>query len=89
MRRLGETGGIYVQGLAIASASLLADFYAARGYAPVWTSDARIDELFDLLATAESHGLDPADYYLPQLRELREQYQLDNDPALAAAWTCC
>jgi murein L,D-transpeptidase YcbB/YkuD len=83
--RLRETGGIYVQGLAIASASLLADFYAARNHEPVWTSEARIGELFDLLATADSHGLDPDDYHLPQLRKLQGQYQLDDDPALGAA----
>jgi murein L,D-transpeptidase YcbB/YkuD len=85
VRRLGETGGIYVQGLAIASASLLTEFYASRNYLPVWTSEARIDELFGLLATADSHGLDPGDYYLPQLRSLREQYRSGDDPALGAA----
>jgi len=83
--RLGETGGIYVQGLAIASVSLLTEFYASRNYVPVWTSEPRIDELFKLLATAESHGLDPGDYYLPQLRKLREQNRSGDDPALGAA----
>jgi len=83
--RLGETGGIYVQGLAIASASLLTEFYASRDYVPVWTSEARIDELFELLATAETHGLDSSDYYLPQLRKLRVQNRSGDDPALGAA----
>ena len=83
--RLGEAGGIYVRGLAIASASLLSELYASRNYVPVWTSEARIDELFELLATADSHGLDPGDYYLPQLRKLREQNRSGDDPALGAA----
>jgi murein L,D-transpeptidase YcbB/YkuD len=83
--RLRAAGGIYVQGLAIASAALLADFYAARAGQPVWTDAARVEELFGLLATAETHGLDPGDYYLPQLRRLQAQYQLDHDPALGAA----
>lgn len=83
--RLQETGGVYLQGLAIASAALLVDFYAARDYQPAWTDGARVAELFDLLATAESHGLDPGDYHLPQLRKLQAQYQLDHDPALGAA----
>jgi murein L,D-transpeptidase YcbB/YkuD len=83
--QLRDAGGIYVQGLAIASASLLVDFYASRNHEPVWTSEARIGELFQLLATADRHGLDPGDYYLPQLRALRQQYQLDHDPALGAA----
>ena len=75
-----------MQGLAITSATLLAEFYASRNYAPAWTSEARIDELFELLATADSHGLDTRDYYLPQLRRLQEQYRPDNDPALGAAF---
>jgi murein L,D-transpeptidase YcbB/YkuD len=83
--RLRETGGIYVQGLAIASAALLVDFYAARNYQPAWPDGARVAELFELLATAESHGLEPDDYHLPQLRKLYGQYQLDHDPALGAA----
>lgn len=85
VQRLGEAGGIYVRGLAIASASLLSEFYAARNYVPVWTGEARIDELFELLATADRHGLDPRDYYLPQLRQLRKQNRSGDDPALAAA----
>ena len=85
VQRLRAAGGIYVQGLAIASASLLVDFYAARDYQPAWTDPARVEEIFRLLATADSHGLDPADYYLPQLRSLHAQYQLDSDPALGAA----
>lgn len=85
VQRLGEAGGIYVRGLAIASASLLSEFYAARNYVPVWTGEARIDELFELLATADRHGLDPRDYYLPQLRQLRKENRSGDDPALAAA----
>ena len=85
VQRLGEAGGIYVRGLAIASASLLSEFYVARNYVPVWTGEARIDELFELLATADRHGLDPRDYYLPQLRQLRKENRSGDDPALAAA----
>jgi murein L,D-transpeptidase YcbB/YkuD len=81
--RLGATGGIYVQGLAIATGGLLPEFYAGRDYRPAWTSEARIDELLALLATAEAHGLDPADYNLPQLQALRARR--NGDPAVSAA----
>ncbi|MEZ5566670.1 MAG: peptidoglycan-binding protein [Gammaproteobacteria bacterium] len=73
--QLDARGGLYVQGLAIASGRLLPDFYAARDYAPIWTSSTRVDELFALLGTAESHGLDSRDYYLPQLQQMRERYR--------------
>ena len=83
--QLRAGGGLYVQGLALASGSLLPDFYAARDHAPVWTKRRRVDELLDLLATAESHGLDSEDYYLPQLKALRLRGQRSDDPALAAS----
>jgi murein L,D-transpeptidase YcbB/YkuD len=83
--QLRAGGGLYVQGLALASGSLLPDFYAARDHAPVWTKRRRVDELLDLLATAESHGLDSEDYYLPQLKALRLRGQRSEDPALAAS----
>lgn len=82
--QLRASGGLYVQGLALASGNLLPDFYAARNYAPVWTNPRRIDELLDLLATAESHGLDSSDYYLPQLKALRQRALRSDEPALTA-----
>jgi len=82
---LRESGGLYLQGLAVASGRLLPDFYAARGYAPVWTSAGRVAELLELLATAESHGLDSEDYNLTALKELRRRVRGSNDPALAAS----
>jgi len=81
---LRASGGAYIQGLAVASGTLLPDFYAAREHAPVWTRPERVDELLELLATAESHGLDSQDYYLPQLKALRLRNQQGDDPLLAA-----
>jgi murein L,D-transpeptidase YcbB/YkuD len=83
--QLRSSGGLYLQGLAIASGRLLPDFYAARDHAPVWTRGARVDELLALLATAESHGLDSEDYYLSALRGLRDRVARSDDPALAAS----
>jgi len=83
--QLRESGGLYVQGLALASGDLLPAFYAARDHAPVWTRGARVDELLALLATAESHGLDSTDYYLEPLKLLRARVAAGSDPALAAS----
>ena len=82
--QLRGSRGLYVQGLAIASGNLLPDFYAARNDAPVWTRPGRVDELLDLLATAESHGLDSEDYYLTPLRALRQRVESSDDAGLAA-----
>jgi len=84
--QLRASGGFYIQGLAIASGSLLPDFYATRNYAPVWTRPGRVDELLNLLATAESHGLDSEDYYLTPLKALRERVAHSEDAGLAAAF---
>jgi murein L,D-transpeptidase YcbB/YkuD len=82
--QLRASGGLYIQGLAIASGILLPDFYAARNDAPVWTRPGRVDELLDLLATAESHGLDSEDYYLTPLKALRQRVASSDDAGLAA-----
>ncbi len=84
--QLRASGGLYLQGLAIATGGLLPDFYAARDYTPVWTLRRRVDELLDLLATAERHGLDPRDYNLPQLIELRTRVRASDDARLRAAY---
>ena len=83
--QLRASGGLYIQGLAIASGSLLPDFYVARNYAPVWTGPDRVDELLNLLATAESHGLSSEDYYLTPLKALRQRVAHSDDPRLAQA----
>lgn len=83
--QLRTSGGLYLQGLAIASGPLLPEFYAARDYRPVWTREARVDELLALLATAEAHGLDREDYYYTALAALRDRVRRGSDPALAAS----
>jgi len=82
--QLRASGGLYIQGLAIASGSLLPDFYAARDYAPVWAQAGRVAEVLALLATAESHGLSSDDYYLSPLKALRQRVASSEDAGLAA-----
>ncbi len=84
--QLRSSGGVYIEGLAIASGRLLPEFYAARNYAPVWTRPDRIDELLNLLATAEAHGLDSEDYYLSPLKALRQRVGERDDAGLAASF---
>jgi len=50
--QLAAAGGLYVRGVALATGSLLPDFYTARGHAPAWDQPARVEELLALLATA-------------------------------------
>jgi len=51
--------------------SVLVPFYRKRGFAPAWTDPSRSDELLTLLDAAGTHGLNPDDYLVGTLRELR------------------
>jgi murein L,D-transpeptidase YcbB/YkuD len=73
-----------VRGVALATGTLLPDFYAARGNAPAWAQPARVEELLALLATAPEHGLVAADYNLPQLEALWATVRATPDPAARA-----
>lgn len=84
MTTLETRGGVYIRGLAIASGDLLPRFYAGRNHAPAWTDPGRVDELFELLAAAPDHGLDPADYNLEPLRQLRAEQRAHPSAALGA-----
>jgi len=56
-----------IGGQQIAATTVLPAFYAARDFAPVWSDPMRFNELLDLLKSAETHGLNPDDYYYSTL----------------------
>ena len=51
----------------IASVPVLTDFYARRGFRPVWDDPARTQALLAVLESAGEHGLDPDDYHFLRL----------------------
>ena len=67
----------------------LRDFYAPRGYWPLWVDGNRIDSqadvLLDLIRTARADGLDPRDYDLRDLeRVVQEAKSSGGDARLLA-----
>jgi murein L,D-transpeptidase YcbB/YkuD len=70
-----------LRGIGLGAGPLLAEFYAARGFQPAWADPARVDELLALLSGAPDHGLDPADFFTEQLRELAASAPGDADRA--------
>jgi murein L,D-transpeptidase YcbB/YkuD len=67
------------------AAEALADFYAARDFAPAWRERARARALLDVLLAADTHGLSPADFHGPELRALAATGGSDaGDPVRAA-----
>jgi murein L,D-transpeptidase YcbB/YkuD len=67
---LDAVGALELHGVLLGRQSVLPAYYARRGFRPAWTEPARIAGLFDLLAAAPEHGLDPDDYFLDRLRTL-------------------
>jgi murein L,D-transpeptidase YcbB/YkuD len=68
---LQAAGRLEVQGITIGTDDVLPEFYARRQFAPSWTDLRRIDTLLEAFAAAGDDGLDPEDYFLGRLRELR------------------
>lgn len=55
--------------------------YAARGFQPVWTNKAMIDELITAIGEAANDGLDPADYRIREIRALSGKSEVTSDQA--------
>ncbi|MDH3510266.1 MAG: L,D-transpeptidase family protein [Gammaproteobacteria bacterium] len=77
-------GDLEISAAGIGGREVLPDIYASRNFEPLWTADARIQELLAMLETAPEHGLDPDDYYVAQIRSLVARRQL-SDSALDVA----
>jgi murein L,D-transpeptidase YcbB/YkuD len=77
-------GDLEIGAAGIGGREVLPDIYASRNFEPLWTDDARIQELLAMLETAPEHGMDPDDYYVAQIRSLVARRQL-SDSALDVA----
>ena len=68
---LRESGKLSLGEFEIASGELLARVYEGRNFTPAWSGTGRIDELAQLIEATAADGLDPADYYLGEIRRVR------------------
>lgn len=71
LERDPATGPIVIAGSELASRVLLPSFYERRQFRPAWSDPADVEALLVALRGSESHGLDPADYHLAALEQLR------------------
>lgn len=62
-----------VRGLSIAWPQLLHEFYALRGFRPVWDRGAAVADLLRAIRASHDDGLDPEDYYLTPLTSLQRE----------------
>lgn len=83
LQYLTETDPLMLHGISLLDPALLATFYAARDFAPLWhvghgSGRATVTELLDAIDAAGEHGLDPEAYHAALLDALRQ------DPAAVA-----
>lgn len=66
----------------------LRDFYAPRGYWPLWVEKGKVgpqaEALIALIESADADGLKPRDYDPRELRSLRQEAEASGDPKLLA-----
>ena len=55
----------------IASSTVVPDFYERRGFQLAWVKRSSIEDLFRAIRESEEDGLDPRDYHLAALEQLR------------------
>ena len=73
---------LVVDGVPVTAVWLMADLYADSQFQPVWTDSKKVDELMRAIEDSERDGLDPQDYYLDHLTELRAR--ANANPTVAA-----
>jgi len=70
----------------VASTIVLPDFYERRAFRPAWEKRSCVDDLFRAIRDSEADGLDPRDYHLTALEQLRRELEATPtpDPTLRA-----
>lgn len=63
-------------------APAVSSFYQQRGFQPVWTEAARLEELITALDSLTADGLDPEDYSINFLRQMHQLLAADRKPEL-------
>jgi len=77
-----------INGIAIASQTILPAVYEERGFYPVWQNELSILQYMDILKDIEEDGLDVNDYHFRELTSIRDRlWQLPDDrPDLRAEY---
>ena len=78
VQRVAESGAVGVGGDRLFALDLLGRFYEARGFEPAWLGARATDLLAQLEAAtrrAAAHGLEPAEYHIGSIDELRPKVE--------------
>jgi murein L,D-transpeptidase YcbB/YkuD len=65
---------------AVASTIVLPDFYERREFRLAWEKRSYVDDLFRAIRDSEADGLEPRDYHLVTLEQLRRELEATSTP---------
>lgn len=71
---LEEDGSGVLPAARVQQPDFVARFYELAEFQPMWTESGYAQEMLELLRSSELEGLNPADYHLDTLLELKHQY---------------
>jgi L,D-transpeptidase YcbB len=69
-----------INGAAVASTIVLPDFYERREFRLAWEKRSSVDDLLRAIRDSEADGLDPRDYHLVALEQLRREVEATSTP---------
>jgi murein L,D-transpeptidase YcbB/YkuD len=84
LEELQFSGDLEIEGQQISARQILPEFYATRDSQPAWTDDEKLLGHLEIIDQAPEHGLDPDDYFVAELRSLRDKLADNGSPLLAA-----
>jgi len=70
---------MYIADDSISGIFILPSLYERRDFRPAWTNQGNIEALMKLIKDMALEGLNPEDYHLTELQDLREE--IDNSPS--------
>ncbi|MEE8301958.1 MAG: L,D-transpeptidase family protein [Candidatus Tectomicrobia bacterium] len=80
--QMRSTNRFAIDGAPIAAIRAIPAFYEQRQFQPAWTAPINIDALLDAVRDSQAEGLDPDDFHLHALLELRQHIVQRNAPAI-------
>jgi L,D-transpeptidase YcbB len=66
--------------VSVSSTIVLPDFYERREFRPAWEKRSCVDDLLRAIRDSEADGLDPRDYHLVALEQLRRDLETTSTP---------
>lgn len=80
IEQLRQSQRLKIGGIVISSPFVIPDFYEQRDFRLAWVNRAAIEDLLRAMRESEADGLDPRDYHLIALEQLRRDLETSPSP---------